>query len=121
MRLVPTVKTLSFIFMLFATSMSANSQEVIPDFYNGPGVEPNRSYVNQHFYEGTTLLGQVQLVGGSGSLPMTLSTLGKHTITIIYNGDASNASSTQTVELTVLTPFEHLLPIFNWLKNEPSP
>jgi YD repeat-containing protein len=74
-----------------------------------------------YFYEGTTLLGQVQLVGGSGSLPMTLSTLGKHTITIVYSGDASNASSTQTVELTVLTPFEHLLPIFNWLKNEPSP
>src|SRR5437868_5657317 len=27
------------------------AQEVIPDFYKGPGLDPNRSYVNQNFNE----------------------------------------------------------------------
>jgi hypothetical protein len=29
----------------------AHAQEVIPDFYKGPGIDPNRSYVNQSFAE----------------------------------------------------------------------
>lgn len=29
----------------------ANAQEVIPDFYKSPGLDPNRSYVNQNFSE----------------------------------------------------------------------
>lgn len=36
---------------LWCLSISANAQEVIPDFYKGPGLDPNRSSVNQNFNE----------------------------------------------------------------------
>lgn len=31
--------------------VQAHAQEVIPDFYRNPGLQPNRSFVNQHFSE----------------------------------------------------------------------
>jgi YD repeat-containing protein len=38
--------------VLFASAASwIQAQEVIPDFYKGPGIDPNRSYVNQSFAE----------------------------------------------------------------------
>ena len=42
--------------LLVALSIAAGAagtyaQEVIPDFYKGPGLDPNRSYVNQNFNE----------------------------------------------------------------------
>jgi len=38
--------------LFFSVCVSVvNAQEVIPDFYKGPGVDPNRSYVNQGFSE----------------------------------------------------------------------
>ena len=43
------IKTLAAALGFLATSSAA--QEVIPDFYKGPGVDPNRAYVNQHFNE----------------------------------------------------------------------
>lgn len=37
--------------MLLKYCIVTNAQEVIPDFYKGPGLDPNRSYVNQNFNE----------------------------------------------------------------------
>jgi len=33
------------------SAVNAMAQEVIPDFYRDPGLNPNRSYVNQNFNE----------------------------------------------------------------------
>lgn len=41
-----------FLFLAFCALQSISpAQESIPDFYKGPGIDPNRSYVNQHFNE----------------------------------------------------------------------
>lgn len=37
--------------MSFLLGTGATAQEVIPDFYKEPGINPNRSYVNQNFNE----------------------------------------------------------------------
>lgn len=37
--------------VIAASAVSAIAQEVIPDFYRDPGLNPNRSYVNQNFSE----------------------------------------------------------------------
>ena len=37
--------------MMCALAGAASAQEVIPDFYKGPGLDPNRGYVNQSFSE----------------------------------------------------------------------
>ncbi len=39
------------VMLLGGVSTLSTAQEVIPDFYRGPGIDPNRSYVNQHFNE----------------------------------------------------------------------
>jgi len=44
-------KTLSIAAALWGFVVAAAAQEVIPDFYRGPGLDPNRSYVNQNFSE----------------------------------------------------------------------
>ena len=38
-------------FLLAAVATFAGAQEVIPDFYKGPGIDPHRSYVDQSFTE----------------------------------------------------------------------
>jgi len=42
-------RCLAFSLLLF--SVQTIAQEVIPDFYREPGLNPNRSYVNQNFNE----------------------------------------------------------------------
>ncbi len=37
--------------MLFAAAAAAQAQEVIPDFYREPGIQPNRDFVNQSHHE----------------------------------------------------------------------
>ena len=38
-------------FVLFAATSAATAQEVIPDFYKEPGIQPNRDFVNQSHHE----------------------------------------------------------------------
>ena len=67
------------------------------------------------FYDGSTLLGTANLVSGTGSISATISTVGTHTITIVYSGDANNAASTATVTLNATLPPEQWIPILQLL------
>ncbi len=58
------------------------------------------------FFDGTTLLGSISLTGGTAMLMTSALTLGVHSITAVYNGNATFANSTsaaldQTVMLAV--------------------
>ncbi|MFI8614654.1 hypothetical protein ACIGHN_04015 [Acidovorax sp. NPDC077693] len=45
----PTLRRISF--ALIAAASAAQAQEVIPDFYKEPGIQPNRDAVNQSHHE----------------------------------------------------------------------
>ena len=70
------------------------------------------------FYDGSTLLGTANLVSGTGSINTSISSVGTHTITIVYSGDANNAASTATVTLNVTLPPEQLIPILQMLLDD---
>ena len=70
------------------------------------------------FYDGSVLLGTATLVSATGSITATFSTIGAHTITIVYSGDANNAASAATVALTVTLPPEQLAPILQLLLDD---
>jgi hypothetical protein len=53
------------------------------------------------FYEGTTVLGSAVLVGGVASAGLTGLSVGTHTITAQYAGDATTAAATQTVTVVI--------------------
>lgn len=74
------------------TVKTAYGQEVIPDFYKGPGLEPNRSYVNQSFHEhidpfnGSLQLHYVDIhIPGNGGFDLQ--------VTRSYNSAAVNESN----------------------------
>jgi hypothetical protein len=57
------------------------------------------------FYDGATLLGTATLVSGTARLPAAFTTVGLHSLTAVYAGDANNATSTSTVlAQDVVTP-----------------
>ncbi|MFO1217592.1 MAG: Ig-like domain repeat protein [Burkholderiaceae bacterium] len=70
------------------------------------------------FYEGTTLLGTAAVANGVASLPITFSTVGSHTVTVVYSGDALNAGSSSTVTVTVRMATEDFLPVLQLLFDE---
>jgi len=70
------------------------------------------------FYDGTTLLGTATLVSGVGSISATITTLGTHTITVVYSGDANNAAGSATVTLIVTLAPEKLIPILTQLLDD---
>lgn len=47
----PAIKAIagSLALLMTMAAWPVHSQEVIPDFYKDPGIQPNRSYVNQGF------------------------------------------------------------------------
>lgn len=49
----PAIKAIagSLALLMTMAAWPVHSQEVIPDFYKDPGIQPNRSYVNQGFGE----------------------------------------------------------------------
>ncbi len=70
------------------------------------------------FYDGSTLLGTANLVSGTGSISTSISTVGTHTIMIVYSGDANNAASTATITLNVTLAPEQLIPILQLLLDD---
>lgn len=67
------------------------------------------------FYDGNVLLGTASLVAGKGSLNTTITTVGLHTITFVYSGDANNPGSSTSATLNVTLPVESLMPILQIL------
>ncbi|WP_440534032.1 Ig-like domain repeat protein [Variovorax sp. YR566] len=53
------------------------------------------------FYDGTTLLGIVNLVNGKASLSVSSLEVGSHSIKAVYSGDANNATSQTTANVTI--------------------
>ena len=70
------------------------------------------------FYDGSMLLGTATLVSGTGSINTSMPTVGTHTITIVYSGDANNAATTATIMLIVSLPPEQLIPILQLLLDD---
>jgi hypothetical protein len=59
------------------------------------------------FYDGSTLLQSVELSGGSASFSTSALTVGSHSFTAVYSGDANfnpNTSSASAVAVSALTP-----------------
>lgn len=59
---------------------------------------------NVAFKDGTTTLGTVALSGGNASFSYAFTTAGVHSLTAVYAGDASNATSTSAVFTEVVNP-----------------
>ena len=56
------------------------------------------------FYDGTALLTQVNLAGGTGTVTTNTLALGLHQLTAVYNGDAPDASSASPALTLRITP-----------------
>jgi uncharacterized protein (TIGR03437 family) len=56
------------------------------------------------FLDGATLLGRVQVVGGTAALAVAFSTAGTHSLTATYNGDANYPASTSAVYIQTVNP-----------------
>ncbi|HEY8023549.1 MAG TPA: Ig-like domain-containing protein, partial [Burkholderiaceae bacterium] len=56
------------------------------------------------FYDGATSLGSGTIASGSATLATSFATAGSHSVTAVYNGDASNAGSTSAAQnINVIT------------------
>jgi hypothetical protein len=55
------------------------------------------------FWDGSTLLGTVNLSGGVAQLSFTFTVTGKHKIKAVYNGDANFLSSTSAALTETIT------------------
>jgi hypothetical protein len=55
------------------------------------------------FWDGSTLLGTVNLSGGVAQLTWSFSVTGKHKIKAVYNGDADFLSGTSAVLTQTIT------------------
>jgi hypothetical protein len=57
------------------------------------------------FYDGTTLIGTVNVVGGMASLPISFTTPGTHSLKAVYSGDSlTSAGTSATLAQIVLNP-----------------
>jgi YD repeat-containing protein len=65
---------------------------------SGPG-RPENGTVS--FYDGATLLGSASLINGKASLSASNLEVGSHTIKVVYSGDANNAPSQNSANITV--------------------
>jgi YD repeat-containing protein len=67
------------------------------------------------FREGTTVLGTASVSNGAASLTLMNLAVGQHTISAGYSGDARNAVSTATLQVTIQPDLSWLPPILQFL------